>query len=96
MSSVPWADYIRDRVLAQDVKIGALYEFEPGCPVRVVSIELNWSGPFDDPSPHARKEWGRSLVFDCIFADDLEETAPVRTFYVRRERSPLSGSVVAR
>lgn len=91
-----WEDYIRGRTLARDVKIGDVVEFEPGSPVRVVAIELNWPGPFDDPSPHARRDWGRSLVFDCVFADDLEDTLPVRTFYVRRERSPISGRIIAR
>lgn len=91
-----WEDYIRDQTLARDVRIGDVVEFEPGSPVRVVAIELNHPGPFDDPAPYQRERWGRSLVFDCVFADDLEDTLPVRTFYVRRERSPLSGPVIAR
>lgn len=73
--------------LAQNVAVGDVVEFEPGIPVRVLNIE--------DTEPeyectYTRELFGRSLCFDCT--SDLDGTE-LDTFYVRRERSALTGSV---
>ncbi len=80
--------------LAHDVRVGDVVEFEAGVPVTVTDIEENYA-PEDDPSPHGLRAAGRSLVFGAVFGD-RDDPMAVRTFYVRRERSPLSGDRVYR
>ncbi len=84
---------------AQDIKVGQFVEFEPGSPVLVIEIEPNFTGSDVDPHAHTRALYGESLVFSCSYtATDLEQAAleGANTFYIRRERSPVSGSRVVR
>jgi hypothetical protein len=81
--------------LAGEIRVGDVVEFELGSPVRVVAIEENWTDE-PDPSPYSVEMAGKSLVFDCVFADEWENALPVSTFYVRRERSPINGPRVWR
>ena len=79
--------------LADSIAVGDVVEFESGSPVIVLSIEDNYSGADRDPSDYAVRTAGKSLVFSCKF--DATDPEP-NTFYVRRERSRISGDRVWR
>jgi hypothetical protein len=83
---------------AGELRVGDVVEFEIGSPVRVVEIEDNYCEAEPDRSEWALKNYGKSLVFSCVF-DEGYEAVPgmwVQTLYVRRELSPVSGDRVCR
>ncbi len=85
-----WAerDVHRGMNNAASIKVGDTVEFEAGCPVIVTEIETQ-----ESDSEFCDKHYGRSLVFSATFWAGEPEP---NTFYVRRERSPISGPYVVR
>lgn len=82
-------------VLARDVRVGDRVEFAPGVRVEVEAIEPRFDGSplATEPDPELRAAWGEALMFWCRGTGRLYRR---RTFYMRRELSPLSGPGVVR
>lgn len=78
---------------AAEIQVGETVEFEAGSPVVVLEIEENWPEAEDRfRHPYNREHYGRSLVFSCNYSGTTEPN----TFYIRREKSPISGPRVVR
>lgn len=80
---------------AGEVRVGDRAEFEPGVSVIVEAIERRFDGSplATDPDPEQARGWGHALMFWCCKPGKLTRR---KTFYMRRERSPLSGPGVVR